>query len=74
MGRRRGPVAFAFAVSVGVSACFVSPALGAGKIYWADSGSGAIRVGNLNGTRARSLAGSTTQKSPPYAVGKKRRP
>ncbi len=55
MGRQGGVLAFGLAAVVAVSAAFVSPALAADSVYWADSGSGAIRVGNLNGTGAKNL-------------------
>jgi DNA-binding beta-propeller fold protein YncE len=55
MGRQGGLLALGLAAVVAVSAAFVPSALAADSVYWADSGSSAIRVGNLNGTGARNL-------------------
>jgi DNA-binding beta-propeller fold protein YncE len=54
MGRQRGVLAFGLAVAAALSVVLASPALAADSVYWTD-GSGAIRVGNLNGTGAHNL-------------------
>jgi DNA-binding beta-propeller fold protein YncE len=55
---RPGPL-LAFAVSLSVSAMLALPAIAtADNVYWSDSSSGLLRVGDLNGTGAHSLFGN----------------